>query len=502
VAPSGEQFIREPMPPVSLREICRLVGVQPLPGSVTGVTLDSRAVAPGDLYAALPGAKTHGARFAADAVNAGAAGILTDPAGVALAGPWEVPTVVCPDPRAVLGAVSALVYRHPARGLRTFAVTGTNGKTTVTYMLAAALAALSVPTGLIGTTGTWVGDRRLPTLRTTPEAPDVQAILATMVAAGMRSVAMEVSSHALVLGRVDGLRFDVSGFTNLSPDHLDFHADMQDYFAAKAGLFTEQRSHRAVINVDDSWGRRLARTVTIPVATYGLADADWTADLIESDATGSRFVALHAGAAVPVRVDAPGRFNVANALGALAMLAEAGFDVADAARAIAAFQGVPGRMEVVRPSPDSTPDVVVVVDYAHTPDAVQGALLTMRALTQGKIWCVLGCGGDRDAIKRPAMGRIAAENSDHLVVTDDNPRTEDPAVIRAAVLAGAREVAAGNVREVGDRGEAIATVVAAAQPGDTVMILGKGHETGQEIAGTIHPFDDRVVAREALEHRP
>jgi UDP-N-acetylmuramoyl-L-alanyl-D-glutamate--2,6-diaminopimelate ligase len=491
------------MPPVSLPEICRLVGVEAQPGSVTGVTLDSHAVAPGDLYAALPGARTHGARFAADAVRAGAAAILTDPAGLELSGPWEVPTVVCPDPRAVLGAVSAMIYGHPARRLRTFAVTGTNGKTTVTYMLAAALAALSVPTGLIGTTGTWVGTRRLPTLRTTPEAPDVQAILATMVAAGMRAVAMEVSSHALVLGRVDGLQFDVSGFTNLSPDHLDFHADMEDYFSAKAGLFTAQRSRRAVLNVDDRWGRRLAETVTIPAVTYGFAEADWTADLIESDAAGSHFVAVHAGATVPVRVSAPGRFNVANALGALVMLAEAGFDVEDAAQAIAAFGGVPGRMEVVRAGPDPTSDVVVVVDYAHTPEAVRGALLTMRPLTQGRIWCVLGCGGDRDAIKRPAMGRIAAENADHVVVTDDNPRTEDPAAIRAAVLAGAHQAAAaGEVREIGERGEAIATVVAEAAPGDTVMILGKGHETGQEIAGTIHPFDDRVVAREALERRP
>ncbi len=432
----------------------------------------------------------------------GAAGILTDRAGSELAGDVSVPTLVVADPRSVLGDVSALVYGHPARRLRTFAVTGTNGKTTVTYMVAAVLRALGVPTGLIGTTGTWIGDDRLATVRTTPEAPDVQAILALMVDSGMHAVAMEVSSHAMVLGRVDGMRFDISAFTNLSPDHMDFHRDMDDYFAAKAGLFTPARSALGVVNVDDSWGRRLASQSPIPHVTYGLASADWTAEDVVSSAEGSDFRVVHGDTAHPVHVGAPGRFNVANALAAVAMLAEAGFPVPEAAAAMASFRGVPGRMEVVRASHPGNRHPVVIVDYAHTPDAVEGALMTVRPLTQGKIWCVLGCGGDRDASKRPAMGRIAAHLSDQVIVTDDNPRSEDPAIIRASVLDGAREVRGADPREIGDRQEAILTAVHAAAPGDTVMLLGKGHETGQEIDGRVFDFDDRLVARQALDSRP
>ena len=499
---SGVQYIRRPVAPLALSQVCTAVDLPGLAGVVTGVTLDSRAVIPGDLYAALPGEKTHGARFAAQAVGSGAAAVLTDPAGSDLAGRLSVPTLVVADPRAVLGEVSALVYGHPARRLQTFAVTGTNGKTTVTYMLAAALRALGVPTGLIGTTGTWVGNDRLATVRTTPEAPDVQAILALMVDSGLRAVAMEVSSHALVLRRVDGIRFDISAFTNLSPDHLDFHAGMEDYFAAKAGLFTPARSGRAVINVDDDWGRRLASQLDIPHLTYGFAGADWTPETVVSDAEGSHFTAVHAGSAYPVHVGSPGRFNVVNSLAALAMLAEAGFPSRDAAEALATFRGVPGRMQVVRATDPEDRLPVVIVDYAHTPDAVEGALTTVRPLTQGKIWCVLGCGGDRDASKRPAMGRIAAQLSDRVIVTDDNPRSEDAARIRASVLGGARQVPGADPREIGDRHEAIRVAVHGAVAGDTVMVLGKGHETGQEVGCRVLDFDDRVVARDALDTHP
>ncbi|MEZ5185888.1 MAG: UDP-N-acetylmuramoyl-L-alanyl-D-glutamate--2,6-diaminopimelate ligase [Candidatus Nanopelagicales bacterium] len=468
---------------------------------MTGVTLNSATVMTGDLYAGLPGAKTHGARFSAMAVSAGAAAILTDGEGRELAEGLGVPVLVCPDPRGVLGEVSALVYGYPARRLRTFAVTGTNGKTTVTYLLAAALQALGVPTALIGTTGTWLGDRRLPTVRTTPEAPDVQALMAMMADEGIQALAMEVSSHALVLGRVDGIRFDVSSFTNLSPDHLDFHMSMDEYFAAKADLFTGARTRRAVVNVDDQWGRRLAQSVAVPLVTYGFAeDAEWRVGQVESDASGSKFDVIHGDGTASVRVGAPGAFNVANALGALVMLVQSGYPMADAARAIGSFRGVPGRMEVVR-SPADPPAPVVIVDYAHTPDAVERALLAVRPLTQGKIWCVLGCGGDRDAVKRPAMGRISAERADQVVVTDDNPRSEDPAGIRAAVMRGARGVPHAHVQEVDDRARAIALAIQSALPEDTVMILGKGHETGQEVDGIVHPFDDRIVAREALGAR-
>lgn len=307
---------------------------------------------------------------------------------------------------------------------------------------------------------------------------------------------MEVSSSALVFGRVDGFTFDVAAFTNLSPDHLDVHGTMQAYFEAKASLFTSARTQAGVINTDDEWGRRLAREAAVPATTYGLQPApDLTAQEIRGEATGSSFVAVSGASRVAVRIAAPGVFNVANALAAMGMLRATGVALADAAKALESFHGVPGRMEVV------PGDIAVIVDYAHTPDAVHGALTAVRPLTQGKIVCVLGCGGDRDSQKRPHMGRTAAENSDLLIVTDDNPRSEDPKAIRAAVLAGARAVPGAEVIEIGDRSEAISAAVHRAQPGDTVMILGKGHETGQEIAGVVHPFDDRLVARQALESR-
>lgn len=493
--PVGGQFARPPAAPVALNAVCDLLALPHVDGEVTGVTLDSRSVQPGDLYAALPGARTHGARFAPGAVAAGARAVLTDPAGARQLD-LPVPVLVVDDPRPPLGAVSALVYGDPAARMRTFGVTGTNGKTTVTYMLAAALEALGMPAGLIGTTGTWMQGRRLPTVRTTPEAPDVHALLSIMAGAGVEAVAMEVSSHALTLSRVDGITFDVAGFTNLTPDHLDFHETMEHYFAAKADLFTARRSRRAVVNVDDEWGRRLARQVRLPTVTYGFADdADWTVRDLRSDASGSRFSADGPDTTVEVVVRSPGAFNAANALAALVMLVAAGQPADSAAEAIEAFHGVPGRMEVVS-APGSA--VTVIVDYAHTPDAVERALTAVRPLTHGRIWCVLGCGGDRDAQKRPAMGRIGAMYSDHLVVTDDNPRSEEPAAIRAAVLRGAR-LAEATVEEIGDRAQAITAAITRAGDGDTVMILGKGHETGQEVAGVMHPFDDRVVAREAME---
>ncbi len=485
---------RQPTAPVLLSRICDLLSIPRVAGSVTGVTLSSDAVAPGDLYAALPGANTHGARFAAQAMAAGAAAVLTDSEGAAILGSTGIPVLIHPAPRANLGAVSALVYGHPARALATFAVTGTNGKTTVTYMLAAALEALGVPTGLIGTTGTFVGGRRLPTQRTTPEAPDVQALMSHMRDEGVRALAMEVSSHALVLGRVDAVTFDVAAFTNLSPDHLDFHTDMDDYFTAKSRLFTPERSRRAVINTDDQWGRRLAAEAGVPHETYAVTGpADWTVHDVHSDAAGSVFEVEYRGQSVAATIGSPGLFNVANALGAIAMLVNVGHPLDAAASAIASFRGVPGRMEVVA-APDGP---TVIVDYAHTPDAVDRALRAIAPLTPGKIWCVIGCGGDRDAQKRPAMGRIAATLAHHVIVTDDNPRSEDPATIRAAVLAGAREGTA-EVTQIGDRATAIETAIGAASRGDSVVILGKGHETGQEVAGVVHPFDDRVVARQAL----
>jgi UDP-N-acetylmuramoyl-L-alanyl-D-glutamate--2,6-diaminopimelate ligase len=464
--------------------------------TVTGVTGSSGFVRPGDLFAALPGRSAHGARFAADAVAAGAAAVLTDPAGVDLAA-VDVPALVVEDVRAVLGRLSAQVYGEPSRQLRVLGVTGTSGKTTTTFLMRAGMRAAGRVPGLIGTVATLIGDEEIATGFTTPEAPEVQALLATMIERGGTDVAMEVSSHALALGRVDGIEFAVGAFTNLSEDHLDFHADMTDYFRAKAALF--EQTENAVIVVDDIWGQQLVDDVgtATTVSTTGQRGT-WQASDIVAHADGSTsFRATGPGVDLAMGCAIPGRYNVANALLALAVLDEAGVPAEVAAPAISTAS-VPGRMERV----DAGQPFLAVVDYSHKPAAVDGALMALRPLTAGSLIIVLGCGGDRDRGKRPHMGEIAARGADLLIVTDDNPRSEDPAAIRKAMLDGALAVpesARGQVIEVGDRAEAIGAAVAAANFGDTVLIAGKGHETGQEVAGVVHPFDDRIVLRNALE---
>jgi UDP-N-acetylmuramoyl-L-alanyl-D-glutamate--2,6-diaminopimelate ligase len=462
---------------------------------VTGVTLSSRRVLPGDLYAALPGARAHGADFAGDAVAAGAVAVLTDPAGAArVAG--DVPLLVVADPRGVLGGLAAHVHGDPARDLTMLGVTGTQGKTTTTRLAEGGLEAAGVPAGVIGTVGTRVAGEDVKTDLTTPEAPDLHGLFAMMRERGVAACAMEVSSHALVLGRVDGVVFDVAVFTNLGRDHLDFHTDVEDYYRAKASLFTPERARRALVNVDDEHGRRLVSETALPVRTFSAAgaDADWRAVDVELEATGSRFtVVTPDGDRLAAGVPLPGDFNVANALAAIAACGEAGYDAGRVAAGIATGPGVPGRLERV----EAGQDFVVVVDYAHKPDAVESALRTLRPLTAGRLIVVIGAGGDRDPGKRPLMGEIAGRLADVLVVTDDNPRSEDPAAIRAAVLAGTAGAAA-EVVEVGDRRAAIREALARATPGDVVLVAGKGHETGQEVHGTVHPFDDRDVVREEL----
>jgi UDP-N-acetylmuramoyl-L-alanyl-D-glutamate--2,6-diaminopimelate ligase len=467
---------------------------------VTGVTSGTSFVRPGDLFAALPGRSAHGATYAAQAVAAGASAVLTDPAGAALL-TTDVPLLVVDDVRTSLGPVSAQIYGRPSSELRVLGVTGTSGKTTTTFLLRAGLAAAGRTPGLIGTVATMIGDDEVKTGFTTPEAPEVHALLAVMRERGVTDVAMEVSSHALAMGRVDGVTFDVAAFTNLSEDHLDFHSDMEDYFAAKSRLFDAGRSRAAVVVVDDEWGVRLTETVPGPVATVttvGERRATWEASAITDEADGSTsFRVIGPGVDLVTGCAVPGRYNVANALLALAMLHESGVDPAVVAPAIAQAS-VPGRMERV----DAGQPFLAVVDYSHKPAAVEGALRALRPLTKGRLIIVLGCGGDRDRGKRPHMGEIAARDADLLIVTDDNPRSEDPATIRRAMLDGAWAVPAGErgeVREIGDRAAAIAEAVATAGEGDTVLVAGKGHETGQEIAGVVHPFDDRLVLRAALE---
>lgn len=458
---------------------------------VTGITLDSRDVRPGDLFAALPGEHTHGRRFIEQARRLGAVAVVTDQVGSEDAG--DLPVLIGADPRADLGAISAAVYGHPGRDLTLVGVTGTNGKTTVTHLVSAGLRAAGNRVGMIGTAGVSIHDELLPAVRTTPEAPDTHALLALMRERGVSDVVMEVSSHALVLGRVDGLTFDLAAFTNLSPDHLDFHGDMESYFAAKAMLFTPRRSRRAVVGVDDEWGRRLAESLSIPVTTVALdRDGDVTVVERHPDEHGRQRITLNAeGTTHSFDLALPGDFNAQNASIAWAMLHILG--VTDRVIGIGLSQArVSGRMEIV----DVGQPFAIIVDYAHSPDAVDRVLRSIHA--DGRRIVVLGCGGDRDRAKRPLMGRIAADGADVLIVTDDNPRSEDPQSIRAQMLEGIDPRRRDCVLEIADRRAAIATALQQARPGDVVLILGKGHETGQEIAGITHPFDDRDVARDLL----
>ncbi|GGS96797.1 UDP-N-acetylmuramoyl-L-alanyl-D-glutamate--2,6-diaminopimelate ligase [Streptomyces chromofuscus] len=486
-----------------LAELADQLGVTAPQGTaeVTGITHDSRAVRPGDLYAALPGARVHGADFVTQALGLGAAAVLTDPAGVERAAATGLPVLTVDDPRARMGELAATIYGHPGRDLLQIGITGTSGKTTTAYLVEGGLST-GRSAGLIGTVETRIGDERIKSERTTPEATDLQALFAVMRERGVEAVAMEVSSHALVLGRVDGCVFDVAVFTNLSPEHMEFHSDMEDYFRAKAQLFTPERSRLGVVNVDDEYGRRLAREAGVPVVTYsaeGHPDADWRAADVEVGPLDSPFT-VHGpgGERISARSPLPGPFNVANTLAAIAALAAAGLDPQTAADGIAAVPGVPGRLERV----DAGQDYLAVVDYAHKTDAVESVLKALRKVTKGRLHVVLGCGGDRDTTKRGPMGAAAARLSDTAVLTSDNPRSEDPLAILATMLEGAATVPAherGEVLLFEDRAAAIAAAVGRARPGDTVLVAGKGHEQGQDIAGVVRPFDDRQVLREAIQ---
>ncbi|MFE9064172.1 UDP-N-acetylmuramoyl-L-alanyl-D-glutamate--2,6-diaminopimelate ligase [Streptomyces violaceusniger] len=496
--------------PIPLAELADQLGVDAPEASegaaITGITHDSRAVRPGDVYAALAGARLHGADFAAQAADLGAVAVLTDPAGAERAAATGLPVLAVDNPRGRMGALAATIYGEPGADLLQIGITGTSGKTTTAYLIEGGLKAAAKHdgglTGLIGTVETRIGDERIKSERTTPEATDLQALFAVMRERDVHSVVMEVSSHALVLGRVDGCVFDVAVFNNLSPEHMEFHSGMEDYFQAKAQLFTKARSRAGVINYDDEYGRRLIEQSEVPVTTFsaeGHPDAHWRAADVEVGPLGSTFTAVGPnGESVRAAAPLPGPFNVANALAAVVALAVAGVDPQTAADGIAAVPGVPGRLERV----DVGQPYLAVVDYAHKTDAVESVLRALRKVTDGKLHAVLGCGGDRDRLKRGPMGAAVARYSDTAVLTSDNPRSEDPLAILAAMLAGAAEVPAherGDVLVEEDRANAIAAAVARAEPGDTVIVAGKGHELGQDIAGVIRAFDDRQVLREAIE---
>ncbi len=541
-ATSSLQRVSSKGRPHTMAEVAEIVGVPAASGfgemSVTGVNEDSRRVEQGDLYAALPGARTHGARFAADAVRAGAVAILTDAEGDGLVASTVrdlVPVLVVDTPRLVLGALSASLNDDPTSAVAVLGVTGTNGKTTVTSMAHHLMRGLGVGAGMIGTITVRTNDDEVPATSTTPEAPQLQRLLRQMREAGVDAVALEVSSHAVALHRIDGARFAVLAFTNLSRDHLDFHHDMTDYFEAKARLFTAGYGDDAVICVDDDAGRQMAQrardagmsVLTVSGRAGSALDADVSVSRVDAAADGSQrfqlrgpFGAGSAAEAYPVALSMPGSYNAINAAVALTCVyrlltrhlpvraqqldtAPQRVGMSSLIELMGHFPGVAGRMErIVDPlAQGRTP--LVVVDYAHTPEALATVLTALRPPTAGRLVVVFGAGGERDIGKRGPMGASAATHADIVVVTDDNPRSESAAGIRAAVMAGAMTAAgrrAGDIVEVADRAGAVARALAACTgPADTVLISGKGHETGQDYgAGDPVDFDDRVVAAAAL----
>jgi UDP-N-acetylmuramoyl-L-alanyl-D-glutamate--2,6-diaminopimelate ligase len=468
---------------------------------VVDATHDSRQVEPGWLFCAVVGTTTDGHDHAAQAVEQGASALVVER--------WldlDIPQVKVPSVRAVLGHVAAAVHDHPSRDLSVVGITGTNGKTTVAYLVEAAAAAHGVGTGVIGTVETRIHGIAQPGVRTTPEGTDLQRLLRRMHDRGVDTVAMEVSSHGLDLRRVDGTRFACIGFTNFSQDHLDWHGSMEAYFAAKARLATPEFTDQAVVCTNDDGGRRFADQAAangLAVVTVGDAEVDPDADhVIEEralDLDGGRARVRGPDGEREVRTRLVADFNLTNAVVAEVLARRAGIDAEAARIGIAACDGVPGRLERV----DTPDDVTVLVDYAHTPDAIVHLLRSLRSLLPPgqRIHLVLGCGGDRDRGKRPLMG-AAAMAADVAVLTSDNPRSEDPEAILQAMVEGAREASGSEVRarlevEV-DRRTAIAAALAGASDGDVVLVAGKGHETGQEIGDRVLPFDDRVVVREEL----
>ena len=453
---------------------------------VSGLAYSSRAVTPGTLFFCVPGFKADGHDFAADAVERGAVGLVVErPLGLG------VPEVRVDDVRAATAEIAARFYGDPTGDLDVVGITGTNGKTTTTFLVRSILEAAGVRCGLLGTVASIVGGRREEVERTTPEAIDLQATFRRMLDSGDAACAIEVSSHALQLHRVDGIRFACRVFTNLTQDHLDFHPTMEDYFAAKRMLF-DRPGGPAIVNADDGYGRRLAEDLDDAI-TFGIdsADATYRATDVGFDTVRSTFTLSAPDGEARVEMPLPGLFNVSNALAAIASARVLGVPLDTAVAALAAAERVPGRFEPV----DEGQGFAVLVDYAHTPDSLENVLRAARDITRGRLHVVFGAGGDRDASKRPLMGRAASEVADRVVVTSDNPRSEDPEAIVDQVLSGT----SGDAEREVDRRRAIQLAVESARDGDVVVIAGKGHEQGQEFAGgRKEPFDDVTVAREAL----
>lgn len=463
--------------------------------AVAGVSYDSRKVGGGDLFFCIPGTVTDGHRFGPSAAAAGAAALCVERILDV-----DVPQVLVSDARVAMARMAAAFYGDPSRDLMMLGVTGTNGKTTTAFLIESILTAAGHTPGLIGTIETRVAGKVKPGVRTTPESLDLQALLAEMRDAGSDSVAMEVTSHALEMARVEGVGFRAAAFTNLSQDHLDFHPDMESYFAAKAKLFEPGRTAAGAVNIDDPYGRKLLASAGAPVIGFGEgSDASVRATDVDLGTAGSSFTLVFEDVVgqsgkVGVTTRLAGRFNISNCLAAASVALLAGIPPEQVAAGIEGLRAVPGRFEAI----DGGQPFSVIVDYAHTPDSLENVLRAARPLASKRVICVFGCGGDRDRGKRPLMGAAVARLADVCIVTSDNPRSEEPAAILEEIVAGVKDAGGGPDLVEVDRRVAISSALEMAGEGDCVVIAGKGHETGQQFATETIPFDDRLVARDAL----
>jgi UDP-N-acetylmuramoyl-L-alanyl-D-glutamate--2,6-diaminopimelate ligase len=481
---------------VLLPSIATLKVEGPVDREITAIAYDSRRVKPGTIFVALRGAKVNGTQFLEQAIASGAEAVVSETEELRT----RATNVTVADARIALADLAAALFQHPARALKIAGVTGTNGKTTTTFLLKQICEATMHRCGLIGTVRYEVGDRILPAARTTPESVEVQELLWQMRSAGCKAVAMEVSSHALMQERVRGVEFDVAIFTNLTQDHLDYHKSMEAYFDAKARLFTglagqAKKKGKAVINIDDRYGAKLVGRVEkeVPIITYGVgARADFRASNVRIDFNGTSYQLDAGGKSYLVRLPQIGQFNVYNSLAAIAGASVLGVDVRSAVLALAGAPAVPGRLEAV----PAQRNFRVFVDYAHTDDALLNVIKTCRELNPARLIVVFGCGGSRDKTKRPRMGAVVDQHADFAIVTSDNPRQEEPLAIIEDIKPG---MIRGNYEVIADRKEAIFKAIAMAAPRDIVLIAGKGHETYQEFADYTEPFDDVAVARQALE---
>ena len=458
---------------------------------ISGVSINAQKVVPGDLFIAFAGANTHGISYLEQAISNGAVAVLSDKKIEA-----SIPSFIHPKPREIVGAISAWLYGHPFESLKAVGITGTNGKTTTANLVKQIWQLNSIKSGLIGTLGVEIADEKLESARTTPEADDLQAIAAAMVEQGCKNLVMEVSSHAIDQGRIKGAKYEVVAFSNLTQDHLDYHLSMENYFQAKANLFTTEYAKAAVINIDDSYGKKLSKQVKIPVVTVSRKDstADWY--LAKDDIKNGLYqveIKSKSGESLSENFALLGDYNLDNLLLAVAIVSSAGLSLDKIASTISKLQSVPGRLESINAGQKFT----ALVDYAHTPDAVERVIATVKSATSGKIIGVLGCGGDRDASKRSLMGHALFNGCDLAIFTSDNPRSESAEAILKQMTAGI-DLGKKGLVEI-DRKSAIDLAVKNAQSGDVVLLMGKGHESGQEVNSVVTPFDDRVELAESIK---